>query len=95
MKKGINFKIPLGWPDNCASDEFCAVAKKLLGGMKLNLEATISIAHSFSMMISMNNLKLVGGVYSYGTCCTGLQIVVTTSPSIGVYSWEYINERGL
>ena len=81
INRGISFRIGLGWPANCASDAFCAVAQKILGAFKLSLEATIANARSFSMTASIGNLKLGGGVVLERA---GLQIVVGTSPSIGV-----------
>ena len=79
--KGINFRIPLGWPNNCASDDFCAVAKKLLGGVRLHLEATINNARSFTLIAAIGNLKLGGGVVLEHA---GIRIVVGPNPSIGI-----------
>ena len=79
--QGITFNIPFGWPKNCASDGFCAVAKKLLGGVKLRLEATITNARSFTLIASIGNLKLGGGVLLERA---GIRIVSGVSPSIGI-----------
>ena len=81
IDRGISIKTPLGWPNNCESDAFCAVAKKLLGGVKLSLQATIANARSFTMTATVGNLKLGGGVVLLHS---GLQIVSGTNPSIGL-----------
>ena len=81
INRGISFRIDLGWPANCASDAFCAVAQKILGAFKLSLEATIANARSFSMTASIGNLRLGGGVVLVRA---GLQIVVGPNPNIGV-----------
>ena len=81
INRGISFNIPLGWPLDCESDAFCAVAKKLMGGAKLSLHATIANARSFSMTASIGNLNLGGGVVLQHA---GLQIVSGSNPSIGV-----------
>ena len=80
INKGISIKASLGWPSNCDSDKFCAVAKALLGDVKLNLQATIANAHEFTMTASIGNLKLGGGVVLNQA---GLQIVAGPSPSVG------------
>ena len=81
INRGITFNIPLGWPSGCESDAFCAVAKKLMGGAKLSLHATIANARSFSMTATIGNLKLGGGVVLMHA---GLQIVSGNNPSVGV-----------
>ena len=81
IDQGISIKAPLGWPTNCESDPFCAVAKILLGGIKLSLQATIANARSFTLTATIGKLNLGGGVVLL-QC--GLQIVVGTNPSIGL-----------
>ena len=80
VNKGVSFKLPIGFPPNCDSDGFCAVAKKLLGNARLSLEATIASAKSFTLTASIGNLKLGGGVVLEQA---GLQIQAGTSPSVG------------
>ena len=80
VNKGVSFKLPIGFPPNCDSDRFCAVAKKLLGNRRLSLEATIVSSKSFTMTASIGNLKLGGGVVLEQA---GLQIQAGTSPSVG------------
>ena len=81
IDQGISIKAPLSWPSKCNSDAFCAVAKKLLGGAKLSLKATITNARSFTLTATVGNLKLGGGVVLLHS---GLQIVSGTNPSIGL-----------
>ena len=81
IDQGVSIKAPLGWPNNCESDAFCAVAKTLLGGIKLSLQATIANARSFTLTATVGKLNLGGGVVLLHC---GLQIVSGTNPSIGL-----------
>ena len=81
IDRGISIKAPLEWPPDCKSDAFCEVAKKVLRGTKLSLQATIANARSFTLTATVGNLKLGGGVVLLHS---GLQIVSGTNPSIGL-----------
>ena len=83
VSKGISFKLLMGFPPppNCESAGFCGVAKSLLGGMQLSLEAVIINAKSFTMTASVGNLNLGSDVVLERA---GLQIEAGQSPSVGI-----------
>ena len=79
--QGISLSAQLRWPPNCDDNAFCAVANALLGGIQLNLIGTITNEHSFSLLASVGNLNLGGGVVLKHA---GLEFVGGISPSFGL-----------
>ena len=92
LNKGISIKAPLGWPPGCESDSFCAVAKKLLGGAELSLQATIANIRSFILTASIGELKLGGGVILKKA---GLEIAVGSTNTIGLVGSIQLKEPAI
>ena len=79
--QGISLSAQLRWPPKCDDNPFCAVAKAMLGDIQLSLTGTIANARSFSLLASVGNLKLGGGVVLKHA---GLEFVGGVSPSFGL-----------
>ena len=82
FNQGISLSAHFRWPPNCNDNPFCAVVKAIIGDVQLSLLGTITDAHTFSLLASVDNLKLGGGVILKHA---GLEFVVGTSgPSFGL-----------
>ena len=81
LSQGLTIRASLGWPSDCSSDEFCNVARALLGDVKLILEGIIASVKSFKISAKIGNLNLGGGVILLGA---GLQFTAGPNPSVEV-----------
>ena len=88
IDKGLSIKASLGWPSGCASDAFCAVAKKLLGGAELSLQMAMTNPKLFTMRAAIKDLKLGAVVLRHA----GLEIVSGTEQSIGLVGEIQLNK---
>ena len=79
--RGVSLSAQLHWPPKCAENPFCAVAKATIGQTQLTMFGTIISSHSFSLLVSIGNMNLGGGVVLKRA---GLEFVVGTSPSFGI-----------
>ena len=82
FNQGISLSAHFRWPPNCDDNPFCAVAKAMIGDLRLSLLGTVTNAHMFSLLATVGNLKLGGGLILKRA---GLEFVVGTSgPSFGL-----------
>ena len=81
FNQGISLSAHFSFPPNCDDNPFCAVVKAMLGDVKLSLLGTITNARTFSLLASVDNLKLGGGVVLQHA---GLEFVGGVSPSFGL-----------
>ena len=83
ITKGISVQATLMFPSGCSSDAFCAVAQSLLGAdARLNLQGTIASVTSFSLVASVSNINLGGGIVMSEA---GLEIHGGTENSVGIF----------
>ena len=80
IKKGVSFRAPLAWPSNCASDPFCGIVRKLVGGRTFILEATITNVRRFTLRAIVGDLKIGGLVMQKA----GVEVVFGKDLSIGL-----------
>ena len=82
VTKGVSVQATMQFPPDCSSDTFCAVAQFLLGAdAQLNLQGTIASATSFSLVASVSNINLGGGIVMSEA---GVEIQGGTENSVGI-----------
>ena len=81
FNQGISLSAQFSFPINCADNPFCAVAKATIGDVKFSLMGTITNARTFSLLASVGDLNLGGGVVLKHA---GLEFVGGVSPSFGI-----------
>ena len=80
IKEGVSFRAPLAWPSNCASNPFCGIVRKLVGGRTFTLEATITNVRLFTLRAIVGDLKIGGLVLQKA----GVEVVFGKDLSIGL-----------
>ena len=82
IMEGVSINADLRWPNNCARDKFCDVARKLLGkDAKFSLQATIKSITSFTMSARVKDITLREGVV---LTSAAIQVKVGGTTSLGI-----------
>ena len=79
--KGISIQAAMGYPANCASDAFCAVAQYLLEDSTINLRGTMQSANSFRLFAGVSQISVGSGLVIRDA---GVEVNAGAQTSIGI-----------